>query len=116
MNSGVIGVALAFAPPVSGLIITCVGLRPLFLIPAVIALVLIIAGRPAIHNLYMRRKAHIDIPSVALSFVGLACFLYGLNEISHEVFPPLVIMARRASRYSPSSCIVSCISTSPCSI
>lgn len=40
----------------------------------------------------MRRKAHIDIPSVALSFVGLACFLYGLNEISHEVFPPLVIM------------------------
>lgn len=92
VNSGVIGVALAFAPPVSGLIITCVGLRPLFLIPAVIALVLIIAGRPAIHNLYMRRKAHIDIPSVALSFVGLACFLYGLNEISHEVFPPLVIM------------------------
>ena len=92
VNSGVIGVALAFAPPVSGLIITCVGLRPLFLIPAVIALVLIIVGRPAIHNLYMRRKAHIDIPSVALSFVGLACFLYGLNEISHEVFPPLVIM------------------------
>ena len=92
VNSGVIGVALAFAPPVSGLIITCVGLRPLFLIPAVIALALIIAGRPAIHNLYMRRKAHIDIPSVALSFVGLACFLYGLNEISHEVFPPLVIM------------------------
>lgn len=34
VNSGVIGVALAFAPPVSGLIITCVGLRPLFLIPA----------------------------------------------------------------------------------
>lgn len=92
VNSGVIGVALAFAPPVSGLIITCVGLRPLFLIPAVIALVLIIAGRPAIHNPVHAQKAHIDIPSVALSFVGLACFLYGLNEISHEVFPPLVIM------------------------
>ena len=92
VNSGVIGVALAFAPPVTGLIITHVGLRPLFLIPAALALVLIIAGRPAIHNLYARRKAHIDIPSVLLSFVGLACFLYGLNEISHELFPPLVIM------------------------
>lgn len=92
VNSGVIGVALAFAPPVSGLIITYVGLRPLFLVPAAIALVLIVVGRPAIHNLYARRKAHIDIPSVALSLVGLACFLYGLNEISHELFPPLVVM------------------------
>lgn len=93
VNSGIIGVGLAFAPPVSGLIITYVGLKELFLIPAVLALALLLVGRFAIHNLYERKKAHIDILSVCLSFAGLACFLYGLNEVTHELVTSLVVMA-----------------------
>lgn len=92
MNSGIIGVALALAPSVAGLVITYVGLRPLFLVPAALALVLIIAGRLAIHNLYARKRSHIDVLSVILSFVGLTGLLYGLNEISHALFPSLAIM------------------------
>lgn len=92
INSGVIGIGLAFTPVLSGLIITYVGIHELFLVPAVMAVLLIIVRPFCIHNLYERQHAPIDILSVLLSFAGLACFMYGLNEISHELFPPLVIL------------------------
>lgn len=92
VNSGVIGAGLAFAPPLSGLVITYVGLRELFLVPAVLALALLVIGRFAIHDLYEREKAHIDVLSVCLSFAGLGLFLYGLNEIAHQLVIPLVTL------------------------
>ena len=42
INSGVIGVGLAFAPLVAGLLITYTGLRTLFLVPAVMSLALLV--------------------------------------------------------------------------
>lgn len=92
VNSGVIGVGLAFAPLLSGLVITYIGLRELFLIPVVVSIVLLVAGRFSIHNLYAREDSHIDVLSVVLSFAGLACLMYGLDEISHDLVVPLVVM------------------------
>lgn len=92
VNSGVIGAGLAFAPPISGLVVTYVGLRELFLIPAVLALALLVAGRLGIHNLYTHARVRVDIPSVLLSLAGLACLMYGLDEISHSLLVPLTAM------------------------
>lgn len=92
INSGVIGCGLAFAPPISGLIITYIGLRALFLVPAFMAIVLAIAGHFMLYDLYPRAHRHIDILSLFLSFSGLACFMYGLNELPHGVFPQIFIM------------------------
>ena len=92
VNSGIIGAGLAFAPPVAGLIVTYIGLHELFLVPAVMALALFVAGHFTIHDLYQRKPGHIDISSVILSFIALAGILYGLNELSHELVSSLIIM------------------------
>lgn len=83
VNSGVIGIGLAFAPPAAGLLITYTGLRTLFLLPAVLAAVLLIVGFFVVHDIIPRQDRPIDGISVALSFLGLGAFMVGLNEISH---------------------------------
>lgn len=83
VNSGVIGIGLAFAPPAAGLLITYAGLRMLFLLPAVLAAVLLVLGLFIVHDIIPRQDRPIDGISVALSFLGLGAFMVGLNEISH---------------------------------
>lgn len=93
INSGVIGVGLAFAPLLSGLILTYFGLRALFLIPVSISLVLMIVAFFTLHDIYERQDKHIDLPSVIFSFISLGTFIYGLNEITRDTLPSIIFMA-----------------------
>lgn len=92
INSGVIGVGLAFAPMLGGLLLTYVGLRALFLIPVVMSVVLIVLGALFLHDIYEREDRRIDLLSVALSFAGLGAVIFGLNEVSRDPLPSAVIM------------------------
>lgn len=92
LNSGVIGIGLAFAPPVSGLLITYAGLRVLFLVPAVLSAALLVAAFFAVKDIYPREDRPIDGLSIALSFIGLGLFMVGLNELSHYGWPMAGVM------------------------
>lgn len=92
MNSGIIGIGLAFAPPISGLIIDYAGLRFLFLVFVFFAAILLVAGFFFLHNLYPRQDRPIDVPSVALSFAFLGLFMGGLNEVTHDALPSVGAM------------------------
>lgn len=92
INSGVIGVGLAFAPMLAGMLLTYWGLRSLFLIPVVFSLILLVLGFVFLRDLYAREKKSIDALSVGLSFIGLGAAIYGLNEISRNPLPSAVIM------------------------
>lgn len=60
VNSGIIGIGLAVAPIVSGLVITYWGLRVLFAIPAVTAFVLFFIARRTIVDIMPRQKLPVD--------------------------------------------------------
>lgn len=92
LNSGVIGIGLAFAPLLSGLVLTYAGLRALFLIPLVVSAALIVLGFLFLHDIYERQDKRIDALSVALSFLGLGAFIYGLNEVTREPLPSIGFM------------------------
>lgn len=92
VNSGVIGAGLAFAPLVSGALITEAGLQMLFLVPAIAAALLLAGCFFLLHDIYSRADRPIDGPSVALSFVGLGALMYGLNEVTHALAPSLALM------------------------
>lgn len=93
INSGVIGIGLAFAPLAAGMILTYVGLRALFLVPLVMSVVLIVLGVFFLHDIYERQDKKIDAISVVLSFVSLAIFIFGLNEVMHDFVPSILCMA-----------------------
>lgn len=93
INSGVIGVGLAVAPLISGLIITYFGLHALFLLPAVTSAVLLVCAHFALHDLTPRYDKRIDPLSVILSLLALSTFMYGLNDVTHALVPSLVLMA-----------------------
>lgn len=97
INSGVIGVGLAFAPMLAGLMLTYFGLKSLFLIPAVLSVALLGLGFFFLHNIYPREDRAIDVLSVALSFVGLGAVIYGLNEVSRNPLPSALIMVAGAA-------------------
>lgn len=92
INSGVIGLGLAIAPLISGLMITYFGLNALFLLPAAVSAVLIVAAYFLLHNLYARQDKKVDALSVVLSLGALGAFMYGLNEITHELVLSLALM------------------------
>ena len=93
LNSGIIGIGLAFAPPVAGLLITYAGLRALFLVPAVLAALLLVMAFFVVHDIAPREKRPIDGFSILLSFLGLGAFMVGLNEITHYGIPMAALMA-----------------------
>lgn len=92
LNSGVIGIGLAFAPPVAGLLITYAGLRVLFLVPAVLSALLLVAGVFVIRDIGPREDRPIDGASIVLSFLGLGAFMTGLNEVAHFGAPMVFLM------------------------
>ena len=93
VNSGVIGVGLAFSPLLSGLVLTYAGLRALFLIPVVMSVILMGFGHFFLHDIYERQDRDIDLLSIVLSFIGMGAFIYGLNELTKDVVPSLCFMA-----------------------
>jgi DHA2 family lincomycin resistance protein-like MFS transporter len=96
INSGIIGVGLALAPMLAGLMLTYFGLRALFLIPAVLSVALLALGFFFLHDINPRENRTIDIVSVVLSFVGLGTVIYGLNEVSRNPLPSTLIMVAGA--------------------
>ncbi|MEC4294926.1 MFS transporter [Adlercreutzia shanghongiae] len=92
LNSGVIGVGLAFAPLIAGAVLTYAGLRALFFIPLIISIALLVLGFFFLHDIYARENKPVDVLSVGLSFVGLGAFIFGLNEVTHDMLPSLGFM------------------------
>ena len=92
INSGIIGIGLAVAPIVAGLVITYWGLRVLFAIPAVAAFVLFFIARRTIIDIMPRQKLPVDGLSVALIAVGLSSFMIGLNEVTRNPLPMAALM------------------------
>lgn len=96
LNSGVIGVGLAFAPLLAGALLTYGGLRALFLVPVAMSAALIVLGSFFLHDIYRREDRAIDAVSVALSFIGLGALIFGLNEIMRDFWPSLAFMVAGA--------------------
>lgn len=89
VNSGVIGVGLAFAPLLTGWLLTYVGLHSLFLVPAIMSVILLVLGLMFFHDIMDRQHKKIDAISVVLSFIGMTLLIYGLNEITRDTLPSL---------------------------
>lgn len=97
MDSGVIGIGMAGAPILAGLVITYWGLGALFAIPAVTALVLLVVAHFVVRDIEQRDPDRpIDIPSVLLSLAGLGAFMVGLNEVSRMPLPMAGLMVAGA--------------------
>lgn len=71
----------AFAPVVSGLMVTSFGWRGVFVPPAVFVILLGVAGLFLIKNIAEPEKIKLDVLSVCLSALGLFTFVYGLSVI-----------------------------------
>lgn len=82
VNSGVIGIGLALTPLVSGWLLTAFGFHALFVVPVIGSVALIAVGIPLLHDVFPRQDKAVDPLSVCLSFVGMALFIYGLNEVT----------------------------------
>lgn len=92
IDSGVIGVGLAVAPIISGLVITYWGLRVLFAIPTVAAFVLFFFTWRVLVDIMPRQKLSIDGLSVVLIAVGLSAFMVGLNDVARYPVPMAALM------------------------
>lgn len=83
---GVIGLIIGFAPAVgpsvAGLLVDSVGWRWLFGIVTVLAAVVIILAVATLRNYGDFKRTKFDVPSVALSTIGLVCLLFGLSTFS----------------------------------
>lgn len=71
----------AFAPVVSGLMVTTLGWRSIFLPPAVLIVALALMGLVLIRNIAEPEKIKLDGASVVLSAVGLTSFVFGLSLV-----------------------------------
>lgn len=71
----------ALAPVVCGSLVTMLGWRSIFVVPAVTMAVLAIMGFLFLKNLD-NRPAHLDIPSVILSGLGLTSLSFSLSAIT----------------------------------
>ncbi len=71
----------AFAPVVSGIMVTSLGWRAIFLPPVVIIFILGIAGAFCIRNIAEPRPIKLDVLSVVLSALGLFSLVQGLSSI-----------------------------------
>ncbi|MEG0504614.1 MAG: MFS transporter, partial [Raoultibacter sp.] len=92
LNSAVIAVGLAIAPLASGFALTYFGWHALFVVPLILSALLLGAGFFALHDIAERKKATVDVLSVALSLVGLGSLMYGLSEITHDFVPSAIAL------------------------
>lgn len=73
----------AFAPVVCGALVTWLGWRSIFIVPAITMAVLAFAGSLALENVG-NKEAHLDIPSVAISVIALCSFSFGLTKLASD--------------------------------
>jgi DHA2 family lincomycin resistance protein-like MFS transporter len=87
----VISVAPAIGPTISGLILSALDWRWLFLLVLPIALAALALGAWKISNITEPKKAPIDVLSIPLSALGFGCFVYGLSGLGEAaVHTPIV--------------------------
>ncbi|MBB3441538.1 DHA2 family efflux MFS transporter permease subunit [Rhizobium sp. BK379] len=77
----VISVAPAIGPTISGLILSSLDWRWLFLLVLPIALAALALGAAKIENVTVPSKAPLDILSVILSAIGFGSFVFGISEL-----------------------------------
>jgi DHA2 family lincomycin resistance protein-like MFS transporter len=87
--------APAVGPAVSGLILTFLPWRGLFLLVLPLAVIALIAGAVKLKNITTPERASLDLVSLALSAVGFGGLILGLSVIGesasgHAPLPPLV--------------------------
>ena len=78
----IIGFAPTIGPTLSGILIDTVGWHMMFVIIACIGAAVLLVGILRLSNYGEFEPASFDIPSVALSSVGLLCILYGFSTFS----------------------------------
>lgn len=83
----------AFAPVVSGLMVTAFGWRSVFLPSAVIVVLLVVCGALLIRNIAEPEQVKLDLMSVALSALGLFALVYGLSVVTTALPVALIAMA-----------------------
>ncbi len=83
----------ALAPVVSGLMVTMVSWRAIFIPPAACALILAILGLIFVRNIADTEHIHLDILSIILAAVGLFLVVYGLSIITTEIVMSLIFLA-----------------------
>ena len=93
IGSACITLGPAFAPVCSGLVVTMFGWRMVFAAPAVVVLLTAIAGMKFVSNIGAKTDAHLDAASLALAFIGLPLFVFGLGEVPVDVLVGGVALA-----------------------
>ncbi|WP_445442381.1 DHA2 family efflux MFS transporter permease subunit [Clavibacter sp. km1a] len=88
-------IAPAVGPAVSGLVLTYLPWRWLFLLVLPLAVIALIAGAVKLRNITTPERASLDLVSLALSAVGFGALVLGLSLIGesasgHAPMPPLV--------------------------
>ena len=95
----VISVAPAIGPTISGLILSVLDWRWMFILVLPIAIGALILGASKIQNVTTPRKAPLDVLSVILSAIGFGSLVYGLSSLGEgaghpspiPVWAPLVL-------------------------
>ena len=77
----VISVAPALGPTISGLILSLLDWRWMFLMILPIAIAALVLGAARIQNVTTPRPTHFDVPSVILSAFGFGGVVYGLSNL-----------------------------------
>lgn len=76
----------AFAPVISGLMVTYLGWRSIFLLPTIAIAAIAVVGAFAVKSILDTERTVLDAPSVALAAIGLTAFVYGLSSFTSDVF------------------------------
>ena len=79
----------AFGPVVGGVMVTFIGWRSIFAVPALSMVALMAAGAFLVHAIDEPKDVKLDVPSVLLSCIGLATFVIGLSFLTVKL--PLAI-------------------------
>ncbi|MFZ1250527.1 MAG: MDR family MFS transporter [Candidatus Microsaccharimonas sp.] len=95
----VIAVAPAIGPTISGLILSQLNWRFMFIFVIPIAITMLVIGARYMHNIGKTSRAPIDIPSIILSAFGFGGVVFGLSSLGEStdggnpalVFAPVII-------------------------
>lgn len=83
----------AFAPVVSGIMVTTFGWRTIFLPPAIFIAVLAVAGLFCLRNIEEPVRVKLDVLSVLLSAAGLFSFVFGLSLVASAPLQAVAALA-----------------------
>lgn len=90
---GLVGLVIAFAPAlgptVGGFLVDVVGWRALFCVVVAVSVLVIVFAQRSLVNYEGFPRTSMDLPSVALSSLGLVALLYGLSSFASSSYAGL---------------------------